>query len=72
MKALSLSVRPSFFWPLVLPIFFFVSLFKEVLGPSVSSSVFASAFFFADRFCFFFGGCTDLKDCARELVANCC
>jgi hypothetical protein len=32
--------------------------------PSVSSSVFASAFFFANRFHFFFGGCTDLKDCA--------
>jgi hypothetical protein len=40
--------------------------------PSVSSFDFASAFFFADRFRFFFGGCTDLKDCARELVANGC
>jgi hypothetical protein len=40
--------------------------------PSISSSVFASAFFFADHFRFFFGGCTDLKDCARELVANGC
>jgi hypothetical protein len=40
--------------------------------PSVSSSDFASAFFFADHFRFFFGGCTDLKDCPRELVANGC
>jgi hypothetical protein len=40
--------------------------------PSVSSSVFASGFFFAGRFHFFFGGCTDLKHCARELVANGC
>jgi hypothetical protein len=40
--------------------------------PSVFSSVFASGFFFADHFHFFFGGCTDLKDCARELVANGC
>jgi hypothetical protein len=40
--------------------------------PSVSSSDFASAFFFADHFRFFFSGCTDLKDCARELVANGC
>jgi hypothetical protein len=40
--------------------------------PSVSSSDFASAFFFADRFHFFFGGCTDLKDCTREIVANGC
>jgi hypothetical protein len=39
--------------------------------PSVSSSVFfGSGFFFAGHFHFFFGGCTDLKDCARELVAN--
>jgi hypothetical protein len=38
--------------------------------PSVSSSIFASGFFFAGRFHFFFGGCTDLKDCARELVVN--
>jgi hypothetical protein len=41
-------------------------------NPSVSSFVFASGFFFADHFRFFFGGCTDLKDCARELVANGC
>jgi hypothetical protein len=40
--------------------------------PSVSSSVFACGFFFADRFHFFFGGCTEPKDCARELVANGC
>jgi hypothetical protein len=40
--------------------------------PSVSSSVFASGFFFAGHFRFFFGGCTDLKDRARELVANGC
>jgi hypothetical protein len=40
--------------------------------PYVSSSDFASAFFFASRFRFFFGGCTDLKDCARELVGNGC
>jgi hypothetical protein len=32
--------------------------------PSVSSSVFGSGFFFVGHFCFFFGGCTDLKDCA--------
>jgi hypothetical protein len=38
----------------------------------VSSSVFASGFFFAGRFHFFFGGCTSLKDCAREIVANGC
>jgi hypothetical protein len=37
--------------------------------PSVSSSVlFGSGFFFASHFRFFFGGCIDLKDCARELV----
>jgi hypothetical protein len=40
--------------------------------PSISSFVFASSFYFAGRFRFFFGGCTDLKDCARELVANGC
>jgi hypothetical protein len=40
--------------------------------PSVSSSVFSVGFFFAGCFHFFFGGCTDLKDCARELVANGC
>jgi hypothetical protein len=40
--------------------------------PSVSSSVFASGFFFAGHFHFFFGGCTNLKDCALELVANGC
>jgi hypothetical protein len=40
--------------------------------PSISSSVFASAFFFADHFRFFFGDCTDLKDCARDLVGNGC
>jgi hypothetical protein len=35
---------------------------------SVSSSVFfGSGFFFAGHFWFFFGGCTDLKDCARDL-----
>jgi hypothetical protein len=28
-------------------------------------------FFFAGRFRFF-GGCIDLKDCTRELVANGC
>jgi hypothetical protein len=40
--------------------------------PFVSSSVFASGFSFAGRFRFYFGGCTDLKDYARELVANGC
>jgi hypothetical protein len=40
--------------------------------PSVSSSIFAFGFFFVDHFRFFFGGCIDLKDCARELVANGC
>jgi hypothetical protein len=48
---------------------------------SVSSSVFShgssfgSGFFFAGHFRFFYGGCTDLKDCTRELcgsVANGC
>jgi hypothetical protein len=76
MKDLSLSVRPSFFG---IQFFLFSSSFafsKKSLtsfhtDPSVSSSVFASAFF-ADHFRFFFGGCTDLKDCARELVANGC
>jgi hypothetical protein len=48
------------------------SLTSSGTDPSVSSSDFASAFFFADRFRFFFGGCTDLKDCARELVVNGC
>jgi hypothetical protein len=77
MKALSLSLRPSFFG---LQLFLFAFLFhfcKEVLeffiySPSVSSSVFGSCFFFVGRFHFFFGGCTDLKDCAQELVANGC
>jgi hypothetical protein len=27
-------------------------------------------FFFAGRFRFFFGGCTDLKDCARDLCGS--
>jgi hypothetical protein len=29
-------------------------------------------FFFVGRFRCLFGGCTNLKDCARELVANGC
>jgi hypothetical protein len=78
MKALSLSLRPSFFFASSSPRFLFsfnfskksLTSFRTV--PSVSSSVFASGFFFADRFHFFFGGCTDLKDCAPELVANGC
>jgi hypothetical protein len=45
-------------------------------APSISSSVFfGSGFFFDGHFRFLFGGCTDLKDCARELcgsVANGC
>jgi hypothetical protein len=41
--------------------------------PSVSSSIFFGlGFFFAGHFHFFFGGCTDLKDCARELVDSGC
>jgi hypothetical protein len=40
--------------------------------PYVSSSISASAFFFVDHFRFLFGGCTDLKDCTQELVANGC
>jgi hypothetical protein len=48
------------------------SLTSFCTNPSVSSSIFSSSFFFTDRFHFFFGGCTDLKDCARELVANGC
>jgi hypothetical protein len=40
--------------------------------PSVSSYVIGSSFFFAGHFHFFFGGCTDLKDCTREFVANGC
>jgi hypothetical protein len=76
MKALSVSRRPSFFVAssssCILLSFTFSkkSLTSFRTDPSVSSSVFASAFFFADHFRFFFGGCTDLKDCARELVAN--
>jgi hypothetical protein len=30
-------------------------------------SFFGSGFFFLGRFRFFFGGCTDLKDCTRDL-----
>jgi hypothetical protein len=43
----------------------------------VSSSVIShgsfigSGFFFAGRFRFFFGGCTDLKDCAQDLCGAC-
>jgi hypothetical protein len=41
--------------------------------PSISSSVFfGSGFLFAGHFRFFFGGYTDMKDFARELVANGC
>jgi hypothetical protein len=37
----------------------------------VSSSIFFGlGFFFAGRFHFFFGGCTDLKDCARDLCGS--
>jgi hypothetical protein len=77
MKALSLSLRPSFFGLQLFLFSSFFHFFKEVLDffctvPSVSSFVFASGFFFAGHFRFFFGGCTDLKDCARELVANGC
>jgi hypothetical protein len=28
-------------------------------------------FFFASHFRFFFGGCTNLKDCARDLCGAC-
>jgi hypothetical protein len=76
MKALSLSLRPSFFSLQLFLFSFFVSLFSKKSLTSfytvhfVSSFVFASGFFFAGCFCFFFGGCTDLKDCARELVAK--
>jgi hypothetical protein len=78
MKALSLSLQPSFF--LVSSSSYFLLSFafsKKSLTsfgtyPSVYSSVFASGFFFADHFRFSFGGYTDLKDCARELVANGC
>jgi hypothetical protein len=76
MKALSLSLQPSFFLASNSSCFLFsfaistksLTSFRTV--PSVSSSIFASGFFFAGRFHFFFGGCTDLKDCARELVVN--
>jgi hypothetical protein len=43
---------------------------------SISSSVFyqcsffGSGFFFAGHFCFFFAGCTNLKDCARDLCGS--
>jgi hypothetical protein len=76
MKALILSVRPSFFLASSSSCFLLSFTFSKKsltsfrTDPSVSSSVFASAFFFVDHFRFFFGGCTDLKDCAREVVAN--
>jgi hypothetical protein len=78
MKALSLSVQPSFFVAsssscfLLSFAFSMKSLTSFRTDPSVSSLVFASAFLFADHFRFFFGGCTNLKDYARELVANGC
>jgi hypothetical protein len=69
MKALSLSLRPSFFGLQLFLFPFSFTFSKKSLTsfctfPSVSSSVFASGFFFAGHFRFFFGGCTDLKDCA--------
>jgi hypothetical protein len=72
MKALSLSLRPSFFG-LQLFLFSFSLIFakKSLTSLSAVTSVssfvfFGSGFFFAGRFHFFFGGCTDLKDCARD------
>jgi hypothetical protein len=71
-EALSLSVRPSFFLASGSSCFLLSFAFSKKsltsfrTDPSVSSSV------FVDHFRFFFGGCTNLKDCARELVANGC
>jgi hypothetical protein len=80
MKVLSLSLLPSFFG---LQLFLFFSLqFAKKSLTSLSTVVFVSSFvfshgsffglgsFFAGRFHFFFGGCTNLKDCARDLCGS--